>query len=37
MRTLERELVALKADLVAERESVARLTRESPTPAAHPF
>lgn len=29
--TLERELVALKADLVQERETAAWLTRESPT------
>jgi seryl-tRNA synthetase len=32
VQTLERELVALKADLVQEREKVVRLTRESPTP-----
>jgi hypothetical protein len=32
VRTLERELVALKADLDQKREKVVRLTRESPTP-----
>jgi hypothetical protein len=31
-KTLELELVALKADLAQERETAARLTRESPTP-----
>jgi hypothetical protein len=31
-RTLERELVALKADLVQERATVVRLTRESQAP-----
>ena len=32
VQTLERELVALKADLVQERETAARLTRESQAP-----